>query len=108
MARFKLPVGLKKQKGGYLATVYLDCGDGGFEAKGFAKTQAGAIMKAASLASSLESNPIFQAIAPPGTLASIKAARMLAKGLKAGSALKVLKKFSGKGAKRLAKKLKFW
>jgi len=99
---------MKKKKGGYVATIYLDCGDGGFAAKGMAKSPAGAIMKASALASSLESNPIFQAIAPPGTLASIKAARLLAKGLKAGSALKVLKKFSGKGAKRLAKKLKFW
>ena len=107
MAQIAIPVRISKKK--KTVTICVDLLDGGratVKAKG--KTPADATMKAAALAQSMLKNPIFQAVAPPGSAAAVKAIGMLAHGFKSGRVQKVLKKFSGRGAKRLVKKLKFW
>lgn len=68
-----------------------------------------ALSTAASVANQLAKNPIFQAVAPPGTAAALKAINLLAKSKVAS---KVLSTFAGPGARRLASalghRLHFW
>lgn len=107
MAQITIPVKLNKRR--RTVTLKMKLRDGGWAkvtAKG--RTPAHATMKAAALAQSMMTNPIFQAIAPPGSAAAVKAIGMLARGFQRGDVQSVLKKFTGKGAKRLYKKLKFW
>lgn len=107
MARIQVPVRFdRKRKTITLTVKLLDGGRARISAKG--KTPAKAAMKAAALAQSMLKNPIFQAVAPPGSAAAIQAIGMLARGFQRGDVKRILKKFSGKGAKRLVKKLKFW
>lgn len=73
-----------------------------------AKTKAGAILQAASIANQIASNPLLQAAFPPGTGVAVKAMGKLAAAAAKGKAGKLLKKLTGKGAKRLVKALKFW
>ena len=109
MARIQIPVRFQKTKGGGFVTLTIDLTGGeAVSARAFGKTPAGATMKAAALAQSIAKNPIFQALAPPGSAAAVKAIGLLARGVKAGNIDKVIKKFAGKGAKRLIKRLKFW
>ncbi len=71
-------------------------------------TKAGAIQDAASIASKLASNPILAAMLPPGTGAAVAVTEKLMKAVGLGNLDQVAKNLVGKGAKRLAKKLKFW
>jgi len=107
MARISIPVRINKKK--RTVTFKVKLKKGGYAsvtAKG--RTPAHAAMKAAALAQSMLKNPLFAAVAPPGSAAAVKALGLLARGFQSGDVQKVLKKFSGKGAKRLIKKLKFW
>lgn len=107
MAQIKIPLRINKKR--RTVTFNVKLLDGGYArvtARG--KTPAHATMKAAALAQSMLKNPIFQAVAPPGSAAAVKAIGMLARGFQRGDVKRVLKKFTGKGAKRLVKKLKFW
>lgn len=63
-----------------------------------------AVHRAAMLADQITSSPIFQAVAPPGTAAAVKAIKMIA-GSK--SVQQVATKFVGPGAKRLFKAIGF-
>jgi len=72
------------------------------------ETKAGAVQDAASIASKLASNPILAAMLPPGTAAAVAVTEKLMKAVGLGNLDSVAKNLVGKGAKRLAKKLKFW
>ena len=71
-------------------------------------SKAGALADAAGLAAKLASNPILAAMLPPGTANAVKVTAALAKAANLGKLEDVAKKLVGKGARRLAKKLKFW
>ena len=73
-----------------------------------AGSKAQALAQAAGIASQIANNPLLQAALPPGTGLAVKAMGKLASSAAAGKAGKVLKKLTGKGAKRLVKALKFW
>ena len=73
-----------------------------------ASTQAKALKKASSVADMITSNPILKAALPPGSGVAIKAIKHLSKAAIKGKLKKAAKKIVGKGAKRLAKALKFW
>lgn len=70
---------------------------------GPAATRAGAIEQAANIADKILENPLVKSALPPGSGTAIKATKLLAK-----HGPKALKKFGGKGVKRLASALKFW
>lgn len=96
-------------RGGYCATIIAPDGDGGALAVSqVAKSKTSAILKAAGLAAKIAENPIMSTLLPPGTAKAIKIAGKLAAAVKLGKGAKFLKKLTGKGAKRLIKKLKFW
>lgn len=59
-----------------------------------------AVLRAAEIADKIASNPIFQAVAPPGTAAAIKAVRLLAANK---NVRRVVSRFAGPGARRLRK-----
>jgi hypothetical protein len=70
---------------------------------------ADALLKAGVLAKNIASNPIVAAALPPGTAAAVKAVTNIARAVKTGDVQKVLKRYGGPGAKRLAKALRrFW
>jgi len=71
-------------------------------------TKAGALAHAAGIAQRIASNPLLQAALPPGSAQAIKAIDYLSKSAAAGKLASASKKIVGKGAKRLAKALKFW
>lgn len=71
-------------------------------------SKANALADAASLASRLAKNPMLAALLPPGTAQAVKVTELLAKSAAAGKLASAAKKLVGPGAKRLAKKLKFW
>jgi len=71
-------------------------------------SKAAALEDAASLAARLAANPLLAAMLPPGTAQAVAITEQLAKAAKLGKLSKVASKLVGKGAKRLAKKLKFW
>jgi hypothetical protein len=65
-----------------------------------------ALARAAVLADQITNSPIFAAVAPPGTAAAIKAIKALAKST---DARRLLRRFAGPGAERLARTLhRFW
>ncbi len=68
------------------------------------ETKADALASAAALAQRLANNPLLAAAMPPGTAAAVAAMSKIATSAAAGKVTKVV----GKGAKRLAKALKFW
>ncbi len=72
------------------------------------KSKSSALLKAAGIAASIAENPIMQSVLPPGSSKAIRAVAKLAAAAKVGKLEKTLLKYTGKGAKRLAKKLKFW
>jgi len=71
-------------------------------------SKAHALAQAASVASRIANNPLLQAALPPGSSQAIKAIDYLSKSAAAGKLASASKKIVGKGAKRLAKALKFW
>ncbi len=73
-----------------------------------ATTKAGALAQAAGIANQIANNPLLAAAFPPGTGVAVKAISKLAIAAAKGKAGKILKKLTGKGAKRLVKALKFW
>ncbi len=72
------------------------------------KTKADALNNAAGIAQQIASSPVLQAVLPPGASNAIGAVKMLSKFAKVGKLDKAMGKLVGKGAKRLAKALKFW
>ena len=106
----KLKWKMTRIPGGYRGTIALPDGAGGWLKAGtaVAKTKGQAISKAASLAARLAADPTLREMLPPGTTKAIKVALALGKAAKAGKLAKKLSKVTGKGAKRLAKALKFW
>gem|GEM_PF-4890002 len=72
------------------------------------RTKADALSNAAGIAGQIASSPVLQAVLPPGASNAIGAVKMLSKYAKVGKLDKALGKIAGKGAKRLAKALKFW
>lgn len=97
----------------WVGTIVLPRGAGGM-ARGLsvigpvAATKADAISQAAAIANQIASNPLLQAAFPPGTGVAVKAIGRLAAAAAKGKAGRLLKKLTGKGAKRLVKALKFW
>jgi hypothetical protein len=78
------------------------------EAKALAPSKADAVTRAADIANQIADNPVLAAVLPPGTKAGIAAAVKVADVVKAGGPVgATLAKFSGKGARRLAKVLGF-
>jgi len=72
------------------------------------KNRRQALHRASSLAEKLIESPILSVALPPGTANAVRATKLLAKYADKGQLGKALKKLTGKGAKRLVKKLKFW
>lgn len=105
----KIAWNIKPIRGGYCATIITPDGRGGaMTIKQRGKTKTDAILKAAGIAARIAGNPIMSAILPPGSAKAIMVAGKLAAAVKLGKGAKFLKKLTGKGAKRLVKKLKFW
>jgi hypothetical protein len=82
-------------------------GDGVITIGAFGDTKADALHKATVIAERIASDPVLQAILPPGTMAAIQATKKLSTAAKRGSrALRGLwRKIRGPGKKRLAKAL---
>jgi len=72
------------------------------------KSKAEALQQASSLASKILGNPLLQAALPPGAGVAVSAINYLADSAVAGDLASAAKNVVGKGAKRLAKALKFW
>ena len=90
--------------GGFIATIEFDAGPPAHVgAAGSSERQA--LARAAVLARQLTESPVFAAVAPPGTAAAIRAIHALAtsKDVRA-----TLERYTGRGARRLARALKFW
>lgn len=103
----------KLRGGGYAGIIMLPTGRAGrrkriLRIQATSKSKSSALLKAAGIAASIAENPIMQAVLPPGSSKAIRAVAKLAAAAKLGKLEKTLLKYSGKGAKRLAKKLKFW
>lgn len=64
-----------------------------------------ALARAAVLARQLTESPIFVAVAPPGTAAAIRAIHAVATSRDVRA---TLEKYTGRGARRLARALKVW
>jgi hypothetical protein len=82
-------------------------GDGVITIGAFGDTKADALHKASVIAERIASDPVLQAILPPGTMAAIQATKKLSTAAKRGSkALRSLwRKIRGPGKKRLVKAL---
>lgn len=95
--------------GEWVAMIRFRTGDGPYgvaTVSGMGAGQSEAITRAAVLANQIASNPVFAAVAPPGTAAAIKAISAIAK---SKDVQRTLAKFAGPGARRLAKAIrKFW
>lgn len=78
------------------------------KATGHGRTKAEALKQAETMLSKLTGNPIVQAALPPGTGKAVQAIGRIADAAAGGDAAGALKGLAGKGAKRLAKALKFW
>jgi len=79
-------------------------------AKGVGVKKADAIARAGAMAESIAENPLLAAVLPPGTGVAVKAASEIASAVASGKASAVagvLGKYTGDGAKRLAKWLHF-
>lgn len=100
---------LKREPNGeYIATIRFSAADGGVDdahvgAVGASRRQA--LARAAVLAKQLTESPVFVAVAPPGTAAAIKAIHALAT---SRDVRKTLERYTGRGARRLARALKVW
>ena len=109
----KLKWKLKKVPGGWHGYITLPTGGRGLTVRSITpkpgkKGKSAAIAEASDLASAIADNPILKSMLPPGSGVALKAAGKLAKAVNAGEGAKYLAKLTGKGAKRLVKKLKFW
>ena len=103
----------KLRGGGYRGVITLPTGRGrrgkrALRIQATSKSKSSALLKAAGIAASIAENPIMQSVLPPGSSKAIRAVAKLAAAAKVGKLEKTLLKYTGKGAKRLAKKLKFW
>lgn len=96
----------RRVPGGHVAIVRFHTGGPGADTVGASgKSAREALARAAVLANQIASSEVFQAVAPPGTAAAIKAIAALSK---APDPVQLLGKYAGPGARRLARKLKFW
>jgi hypothetical protein len=95
--------------GGFVAIIRFRTGDGPHgiaTVSALGAAEGDAIARAAVLANQLASSPIFNAVAPPGTAAAIRAISAIAK---SKDVQRTLSKYAGPGARRLAKAIrKFW
>ena len=100
-------VTMSRRDGQYLGAVEFDTYDGPITVGASGESQADALANAAGLAESIASNPVLQALLPPGTLLAIRSARTLGKAARAGgSALKgALSRLRGPGKRRLGRQL---
>ena len=113
MPKEKLKWKLVKVPGGWHGYITLPTGGRGLTVRSLTpkpgkRGKSAAIAEAGDLASAIADNPIISSLLPPGSGAAIKAASKLAKAVNVGKGVDVLKKMTGKGAKKLIKKLKFW
>jgi hypothetical protein len=99
---------IRRKGSGWQGIVELPVGTALIPVTATSKSKRKALAKAAGLAGKIAESPILKAVLPPGSAAAIKATRLIAKYAKAGKLAKAMKKLTGKGAKRLLKKLKFW
>lgn len=104
----KLSFRVRRVPGGYQGMVVLPVGVATIPITAKGKTPQQALKRASGLADKLMNSDILQAALPPQARLAVKAVKMLSKHASAGKLAKGLKKITGKGAKRLAKALKFW
>jgi hypothetical protein len=98
----------RDRNGEFVAIIRFSAADGGTDdahvgAVGASRRQA--LARAAVLARQLTESPVFVAVAPPGTAAAIKAIHALAT---SKDVRKTLERYTGRGARRLARALKVW
>lgn len=88
----------KHPAGGHVATIEIPCGKSPAVISMGGDNALDAIMRAQKLAEQITSNPVFAAVAPPGTALAVKAIGMLA----SNPTARTLGKFAGRGARKLA------
>lgn len=97
---------IRRTQDGYVGVIRFDAGAGPVAVMAGGGNERQALARAAVVANQIAQSPIFQAVAPPGTGAAIKAISMIAK---SKDVQRVMRKFAGPGARRLAKVLRrFW